>query len=123
MSDKVLIDIAVLAKLGKGSNNRDFLIGLIDKYKELMASGLEDMTGALDEGDLQAFRKLAHKLRGSSAYVGAVLLQAEFLRLYQLSDYQLLAQKNEIPGDLTEIFTTTMEALKRYLNDTNLLHE
>lgn len=63
----------------------DALTLVIDAFLEDAPGLLETLRGALASGDFSTAEKTAHRLKGSSANLGATLLSASFERLETLA--------------------------------------
>ena len=68
----VLDDEGTIARL-KG--DKEFLLTLLEVYREDLPDKLSAIRSGLDKGDLDAVQRAAHSLKGASATVGATAMR------------------------------------------------
>jgi signal transduction histidine kinase/CheY-like chemotaxis protein/HPt (histidine-containing phosphotransfer) domain-containing protein len=99
-----VIDRTTLAKVAAvgGEEDPTFLAHIIEIYCRDMSDSLQNMQSALQEQNGDAVRKLAHKMKSSSANLGAV----------QLATLAARIEKNQIPANV-DILRTLQHAYNR----------
>lgn len=76
MNEKPLIDEHTLTEL-RATMGDDFLPELIMAYLEETPLLIKDLQKALEDGNAQAFQRLAHSIKSSSASLGALEFSAQ----------------------------------------------
>ncbi len=78
------------------SDSDDFLTEIIDIFIESTPPLIADLRAALGNGDNKIVKKLAHKLKGSSANLGAVLLM-QFCERLERQGLDAALDNNKVP--------------------------
>lgn len=85
--------------------------GLLDRFCSDTERLIEEIGAAMDEGRLGEVRDLAHAIKGSAAYLGAVRMVAASEHLQRASVPDLEAGGTQALGALQDIYHRTREAL------------
>lgn len=114
-SGPLRIDLSVLEKLREihGEDESDIGEELIDLFLEAAPKYLAAMSRALSEEDTAALEDCAHKLRGSSATIGAMRLSQLAGQLEEAS----CAGSVNMAGDLVKKAEAELVELRRALNE------
>jgi two-component system, sensor histidine kinase and response regulator len=87
----------------------DFVTKMIDLFFDRTASGLEALHSAQITNDVVEIQRLAHRLRGSSANLGAIQMAALFK---ELESKDPIKDPSELLAELENEFELVREALK-----------
>ncbi len=115
MSDLPSIDpesIANLRELNPGDNG-EFLREIVGIYIEDTPKRIADLRAGLAAGDVAAFTRAAHTIKGSSANVGAQVLKGIAERLEFISRKEGLGQVGPLIADCEAEFTRAADELRR----------
>jgi HPt (histidine-containing phosphotransfer) domain-containing protein len=104
--------IASLRELNPGDNG-EFLREIVGIYIEDTPKRIAEMKASLASGDVGAFTRAAHTIKGSSANVGAQGLKSIAERLEFVSRKEGLGQVNSLIADCEAEFTRAAAELRR----------
>ena len=107
------VDLAVLNDLRMlQSAGEDFVTPLIDTYLREAGGLVEKLGAAVQGGDGQLVRQLAHKLKGSSGNMGARPLAELCAKLEEIGSENRLGQAPEIFDRIESEYDRVVEALR-----------
>lgn len=111
-----IVDAAILGGLRVYAKSEAFLQQVVEIFEQHGQSSMDELHAAIGSDDLDAVRRVAHRLKGSCLNVGASLM------VYKLRNLEQLATKNApLPevyaavDNLTAVFSETCKALKSML--------
>lgn len=88
MKEAVELDVLRSLAGAQVEGEPDLIVELIDLYAEDSPRRLDTIRGALAAGDLEALRRAAHGLKGSSASLGARRVEMLCEKLERLSGWE-----------------------------------
>ncbi len=104
-----------LEMLGEGQE--DFMPIVIHGFISETEKLLEAMKSALSRNDFQAFRELAHTIKGSAGNIGAESLHLVCRDIMQLDLKELPEKSPALLAEAKSLFKRTQEALTKYLGN------
>jgi HPt (histidine-containing phosphotransfer) domain-containing protein len=104
--------IAGLRELNPGDNG-EFLREIVGIYIEDTPKRIADLRSSLASGDVAAFTRAAHTIKGSSANVGAVALRSVAERLEFISRKEGLAGVAALIADCEAEFARAAAELRK----------
>lgn len=113
--EHVVVDMTVIEKLRElqdKTNDPDFVRSILELYLEHTPPLVDRLTHSLRERDFSETRRLAHRIKGSSASIGASLMAKtctalESANIASLADQEL----DQTVWQVREIFTRTTQLL------------
>lgn len=114
-ADEPILNRSVLQELVKLDSSGEFLDELVQGFWNDGEVLLDELEGALRDGDLSMFRHVAHSLKGHAGSVGAILLYKTCHRLQQVSRAQFEQDGNSMLEQVRREFKSASRALRNYL--------
>jgi CheY-like chemotaxis protein/HPt (histidine-containing phosphotransfer) domain-containing protein len=95
----------------------DMLEDVVKLYLNDVSLDIASLRQALEERDTETVRKISHHIKGSSAQVGAMQMQAIFADMEKIGPVGKVYDVDGIMKKLQVAFSAAKEALERYLDE------
>lgn len=113
-----VLDPDIIRELQSLGGNSDFVGKIIRVFLESGDQKLLEMKRAVSSRNIDAFRSLAHAMKGSAGQIGAMALMEECSRGSLISHRELREHGPDILGGVEREFSRARDALLQYLKRT-----